>query len=97
MACCTTHSSAYPDRHLPTVCLVTDRFSECDRGMMLIHFRALTERIYQLEAVAGSASSTQRELRTKLESEQATQADIVEYLRGEIHNKNSQINELQEK
>jgi peptidoglycan hydrolase CwlO-like protein len=48
-----------------------------------------------MERVQAVATTT--ELKKKLESEIANQEDIFEYLRGEIHNKNNLINELQDK
>jgi len=73
------------------------RFLECDRHLMLLHFRAANERIAQLEVERIQASASNAELKKKLDSEMANQEDIFEYLRGEIHNKNNLINELQDK
>lgn len=58
-------------------------------------FRALTERIQVLEDKKGNVAAERIALERKLETERANQEDIFEYLRGEIHNKNNQITELQ--
>jgi len=64
---------------------------------MLVHFRAANDKLAALEMERVQAVATTTELKKKLESEIANQADIFEYLRGEIHNKNNLINELQDK
>jgi len=58
---------------------------------------AANEKLVQLESGRAQALATTTELKKKLESEIANQEDIFEYLRGEIHNKNNLINELQDK
>ena len=73
------------------------RFLDADRQLMLIHFRALTDRIAQLEDRKGDQAAERTQLVKKLETERVNQEDIFEYLRGEIHNKNNQITDYQEK
>jgi hypothetical protein len=64
---------------------------------LFAHRRTLTERIQQLEDKKGDVATERKALEKKLDDERSNQEDIFEYLRGEIHNKNNQITELQEK
>ena len=59
--------------------------------------RAANEKIAALEAGRVLAATSNEELTSTLVSEKANQEEIFEYLRGEIHKKNGQINELQDK
>ena len=82
----------------PFMCMLPLR---CPRYLTLFvcatSFRALTERIQVLEDKKGNVAAERIALERKLETERANQEDIFEYLRGEIHNKNNQITELQVK
>ena len=72
-------------------------FANCDRELMLMHFKAANEKIVLLEMERVQKQADNQELKATLEKEKANQEDIFEYLRGEIHNKNNHINELQDK
>jgi len=71
------------------------RFLECDRRLMLTHFRAANEKIARLEHEKVQATAANTQLADKVQTERANHFDICDYLRGEIHNKNLVVNELQ--
>lgn len=57
---------------------------------------ALTERIRILEEAAADTGNTASGVRDKFAKELSDHEDIFEYLRAEIHKKNSEVNDLRE-